>query len=209
MAKLTPLEIKRQSFKKVIRGYDPEEVEVFIEMVADQFEELLSSNEEMKETIINLQAKLEEYQKNEKNMNEILEQTKKIQEDALANLKQREEVIIKEAELKAVEILDKAQNEVRNIKSETRMLQERKDAFVSRLKYLLQSYIDLIKMLESENLLDQEDKTTEERRSNLPEKEIVETKNEQIVVEEDEFINDLSDLIDKIELPDDNGESDR
>ncbi|NVM02542.1 MAG: DivIVA domain-containing protein, partial [Candidatus Helarchaeota archaeon] len=39
--KLTPLDIKRQEFKKVMRGYDVIEVDAFLEMVADEYESLL------------------------------------------------------------------------------------------------------------------------------------------------------------------------
>jgi cell division initiation protein len=39
--KLTPLDIRRQEFKKVVRGVDPEEVSVFLDMVAGEYERIL------------------------------------------------------------------------------------------------------------------------------------------------------------------------
>jgi DivIVA domain-containing protein len=38
--RLTPLDIKKQEFKRSMRGYDPEEVNAFLEMVAEEFEAL-------------------------------------------------------------------------------------------------------------------------------------------------------------------------
>ena len=38
--KITPLEIKRQQFKKVMRGFDPVEVETFLEMVSNDTADL-------------------------------------------------------------------------------------------------------------------------------------------------------------------------
>ena len=155
MGKLSSLDIKRQQFKKVMRGYDPEEVEAFLEIVSEQYDDAMDKNEALKQKVIQLETKLEEYLKNEKNLNEILSRTREMQEEASKNLKKREEIILKDAEFRAVEILENARKEVRQIRDEIVGLQHRKDSFVSRLKYLIQSYMDLLKMMEIENLLDQ------------------------------------------------------
>ena len=45
--KITPLEIKRQQFKKGMRGYDTVEVETFLEMLSNEVEQLLKENKDM------------------------------------------------------------------------------------------------------------------------------------------------------------------
>ena len=35
--KLTPLDVRKQTFRKTMRGFDHEEVHVFLEMVADEY----------------------------------------------------------------------------------------------------------------------------------------------------------------------------
>ncbi len=52
--KITPLEIKRQEFKKTMRGYDTIEVETFLEMVSNEMEELIHENRDQKDKIIEL-----------------------------------------------------------------------------------------------------------------------------------------------------------
>ena len=52
--KITPLEIKRQQFKKTMRGYDTVEVETFLEMVSNDMEDLIRENREQKDKIITL-----------------------------------------------------------------------------------------------------------------------------------------------------------
>lgn len=210
MANLTPLDIRKQSFKKVLRGFDPEEVQVFLEMVADYVDELLLQNQEMKEKLIQLEAVVEEYNKNEQNLNEMLEQTKNLQAETIANLKSKEENIIKEAELKAVEILENARNEARKVREEMRMMQEKKDAFVQRLKYLLQSYIDLIQMLGMENVVDIDSRNNElqqRERRNIPRKSTppADSSSTQSLQtsEKEDFIEDISDIIENIDIPDD------
>jgi cell division initiation protein len=49
--KLTPLDIRRQEFKKVVRGVDPEEVSVFLDMVAGEYERVLRENKTLSEEL--------------------------------------------------------------------------------------------------------------------------------------------------------------
>ena len=45
---LTPLDIRKQSFQRTLRGFDPDEVQAFLEMAAEEFERLTRENIEMK-----------------------------------------------------------------------------------------------------------------------------------------------------------------
>jgi len=60
--KLTPLDIKRQEFRKVMRGYDAMEVDAFLDMVADEYENLHKSKNEGITKIKQLEERLKEYQ---------------------------------------------------------------------------------------------------------------------------------------------------
>ncbi len=39
--KITPLDLKKQEFKKAVRGYDRVEVDTFMELIVDEFENLI------------------------------------------------------------------------------------------------------------------------------------------------------------------------
>jgi cell division initiation protein len=43
--KVSPISIKKQEFSKSLRGYDPEEVQAFLEKLADEFDDLQKENE--------------------------------------------------------------------------------------------------------------------------------------------------------------------
>jgi len=43
--KISPLDIRRQRFKKALRGYDSAEVDAFLEMLADAWEETVETRE--------------------------------------------------------------------------------------------------------------------------------------------------------------------
>lgn len=56
--KITPLEIKRQLFKKSLRGYDSVEVETFLEMVSNEVEDLIRENRELKDQLLQQERSL-------------------------------------------------------------------------------------------------------------------------------------------------------
>jgi len=69
--KITPLEIKRQQFKKVMRGYDPVEVDTFLDMLSTEMEDLVRANRELTDRVLGLETQLSDY----KNMEKTLQQT--------------------------------------------------------------------------------------------------------------------------------------
>ena len=56
--RITPLDIYQQEFKRVLRGIDPDEVEDFLERVADDYEQVLKENSTLKDRIESLEAQL-------------------------------------------------------------------------------------------------------------------------------------------------------
>lgn len=56
--RITPLDIYQKEFKRILRGVDPDEVEDFLERVADDYEEMIRENAALKERIESLEAQL-------------------------------------------------------------------------------------------------------------------------------------------------------
>ena len=57
MIDLTPLDVrnKRGDFKRLMRGYDPQEVDIFLELVAERLEGLVRENLQLKDRTATLQ----------------------------------------------------------------------------------------------------------------------------------------------------------
>jgi len=94
--KLTPLDIKRQEFKKVLRGYDPVEVDTFMEMMANEYEELLKAQKEMRDKTIELEVQLRDYRQIEKTLQQTLLQAQEATGKTYEAARREAEVIIKE-----------------------------------------------------------------------------------------------------------------
>lgn len=146
--KITPLEIKRQQFKKAMRGYDTVEVETFLEMLSNEVEELLKSNKDLRDKTIELETQLSDYRNMEKTLQQTLMQAQEASGKSIENSRKEAGLILQDAELKASQIVEKARLDFARAKEEISTLRARKESILSKLKVILKSEIDLINALQ-------------------------------------------------------------
>jgi len=150
--KLTPLEIKKQQFKARVRGFDPDEVETFLEMVADEFESVLNERNRLNDEVIQLKTQLKDYQQVEKTLQDTLMNAQENMSQSRENSKFIQYCILREAELKSERVLDGAREKLDKMKTDLTILKSQKESFAKRLKHLLESQIELIKVLEIDDI---------------------------------------------------------
>lgn len=148
--KITPLEIKRQQFKKAMRGYDTDEVDTFLEMMSSEFESAVRRTKELEDKIISLETELKNYKNIEKTLQQTLAQAQEASNKSIDSSRREAELIVKEAQLKASQIIEKARFDFAKMKEEIATLRARKESMLSRLRVLLQSEIDLLRALQVE-----------------------------------------------------------
>lgn len=119
--RFTSIEIKQQKFKKKMMGLDPGEVEVFVQMVADDFEEFENENKSLKGKIRDCKLEIEALQKSEAELKNSLEEKEAASLPAGEAEKRGREIILK-ARQKAREIKETAMNEAMAIEREINKL---------------------------------------------------------------------------------------
>lgn len=150
--KITPLDIKKQEFKKVMRGLDPIEVQTFLEMVADEFEAILDENNNLSDELIKLKTQLKDYQKVETTFKQSLVSAQQTIKQSRDNSAREADLLIKDAELKAEKILEDAKMRLIDMKNELMVIKSHKDSFAKRLRHLLQSQLELLGVLEIDDM---------------------------------------------------------
>ena len=150
--KLTPLDIKKQVFKKILRGYDPIEIETFLEMVAEEFEALIKERNDLSDEVLKLKTQLRDYQEVEKTFKESLMNAQQTINQSRENSKRESDLIIKEAEVRAEKIIENAKMQLIEMKNELMVLKAQKDSFAKRLRHLLESQLELLGVLEIDDL---------------------------------------------------------
>jgi len=144
--KFTPLAIKKQQFKRSFRGYDVDEVRSYLEMLANEYENLLHENRELKEKVAMLEAEVLAYKQMEKNLHLAVVQAQDTATKTIENARKQSELLIKEAELKSKEMIDRAKSELAKISNEVGMLKLERDRILTELKNFLSSELEKLNL---------------------------------------------------------------
>src|ERR1041384_1049434 len=107
---LTPLDIRKQEFRKTLRGYDPLSVEDFQMRVADALERAMRERQVLEERVSALTDQLRVFREREKAMNEALVAAQQLRQDSRAAAEREGQVILREAEANAKRLLDEARS---------------------------------------------------------------------------------------------------
>lgn len=139
--KITPLDIQQQQFKgKLFGGLHPEDVDTFLQSVAQEMESLARENTDLREQVQKLSSEAEIVAEREKDLRETLLAAQKITEEMKNNAKKEAELIISEAELKADKIVADAENRIVQLTNEIQELRRQKAQFETSFRSLLDSY---------------------------------------------------------------------
>jgi len=144
--KISPLNIKRQEFSKTIRGFDPDEVEAFLSKLADEFETLQRVNDSLTKELENAKEKLSEFRRIEKNLQDTLLRAQESSSKSIESTKRQSTLMVKEAEVKASQILEKAREDANEIRTAVLHLRDERDLIVSKLKSIIHSQAQLVEL---------------------------------------------------------------
>lgn len=149
--RLTPLDIRKQEFTRAFRGFDPEEVHAFLQMVSSQWDEMLDDGRRKDEKIRELENKMAHYEKVEEALQEALQTARETSRKALQNAEDKAKLIVEEAEKRAEDIKRDAEQDRHQIKRETAKLSGRRSEIVTRLRAFLMSEMELLARFEGDD----------------------------------------------------------
>jgi len=145
--RITPHDIRQQQFTvRMFRGFNPQEVDAFLEDVADDYEALLKEAQLLKEQIAAQEERQRGVVERERMLQETLVTTQRLVEEMKAAAKRESDLIVREAELRGEKAVEAARGEEARIRVEIQALkrtrrQVREDllATVERYQRLLAS----------------------------------------------------------------------
>jgi cell division initiation protein len=137
--KVTPLDLKKAVFKKVMRGYDASDVDDLMAAAAETLEEMVRDNRELKEKVNNLNDRLKSYESMEHTLNETLITAQKAGDSTRQAAERESELIIAKAEVQAEKLVEEAKSELKRIRYQIEMLEHEKEAFLVKMRSLVAS----------------------------------------------------------------------
>jgi len=143
---ITPLDIENKKFsKKAINGYNPEEVDDFLDEVIKDYESLFRQSSDNKNKIEELNSKLEHYNKIESTLQNTLVMAQSAADEVKRAAEKQAEQIIKEAENKARESTMGIEQQITDRKKELENVQKQFDVYKAKMESLLISQLELLK----------------------------------------------------------------
>lgn len=150
--KLTPLDIRKQTFKKKgMGGLDPGEVQAFLEMVASEMEELIRENTSLAERMQGLDGKIEDYRRMEKTLQDTLMSAQKTSDELRDNAERRAELLLREAQFKADQIIGEARARLMDLQRQIADLKNLRSAYLAKFRSLLESHMDMLQFQEMDS----------------------------------------------------------
>jgi cell division initiation protein len=156
--KITPLDIQQQKFKTSWRGFDAREVDVFLEQVADAFESIHRTNQDLQEEVRRHELEIQGYQKREETFKRALLNSQKVLDQMKDNARKSAELIIAEAEVKAEKILNKAHNRLAQLHEDISELKRQRMQIEVQIGSVIEAHSKLLELSkESAKEMDEED----------------------------------------------------
>lgn len=148
--KITSMEITNKEFKKVLRGYNVDEVDEFLDKVAETYEALYKENSSLKEKIFNFEEKVAHYNKMENTIQNTLLLAQNASDQARENAKKESELILKNANDTAQKIIDKAHSDVIHINDEFERMKKEFSKFRTKFRSFMESQLEMFDDMEKE-----------------------------------------------------------
>ncbi|HDH53115.1 MAG TPA: DivIVA domain-containing protein [Nitrospirae bacterium] len=142
--RITPLDIQQKQFVTKFRGFDIEEVDSFLEIIREEMEELLRENANLREEARRFEKQLKEYKNMEVTLRDTLVKTQELVEGYKATAKKDAELLRKEAELNAEQILRDAQDRVVKIHEDITDLKGIRRHFKEEVRRLIEGHLTMI-----------------------------------------------------------------
>jgi cell division initiation protein len=156
---IQPIDVRRKEFKSSFRGYDPNQVDDFLDAVADEFERNYTENQRMREEVSSLRDRLQQFEDLEGSIRDALVHAEQASNDLRRTATQEAEGIrqsaqreadftIREAQSRSHQMLADSSARIERVQDSYTALQEAKLRFANDFRHILKTYTDVMENME-------------------------------------------------------------
>ena len=156
---IRPVDVRRKEFKSSFRGYDANQVDDFLDAVADEFERNYTENQRMREEVSSLRDRLQQFEDLEGSIRAALVHAEQASNDLRRAATQEAEGIkqsaqreadftIREAQSRSHQMLADSSARIERVQDSYDALQEAKRSFANEFRHLLKTYTDIMENME-------------------------------------------------------------
>ena len=139
--KLTPLDIHHKEFRTSLRGYSEKEVDAFLDEVADEFDRLFKENVDLNERIEATLERIKSYEDMKETLQNTLIVAQTHAEAVEGDAGKRSELLIREADLKAQQIVAEALAEKQRAQQDVTRIKRAGEQYREALATMLERHL--------------------------------------------------------------------
>lgn len=143
-----------EKFSRTLRGYNPDEVNLFLDKIINQVEEIVNESKEkdlkiaeyekLKMENENLKQKLEQYERVESTLNKAIMMAQKTSEQIKIAAHDESEILIDEAKKNANRIVNEALLRAEKTEHEANLLRRNINIFKRRVKDIVEAQLEVV-----------------------------------------------------------------
>jgi len=139
--RLSPADIRQQHFtERMFRGFDKDEVDRFLDQIAEDYESVIKENTLLKEQLSAFEERSRSTAELEKTLQDTLVTTQRVTDEMKSNAKREVELMLREAKLTGEKILEEARSEEARIGSEVKSLKRTRRQLIEDFRATLGQY---------------------------------------------------------------------
>jgi cell division initiation protein len=155
---VSPLDLRQQRFRTVLRGFDKVEVASFLAAVADDYEQALRETDRLRQDLGRMEAVLSEHREHEKNLKATLMTAQRLADDIRTHAEQEAKRIIQEAEGRSDLLLDKTQARLEDIQREIDGLKLKRKDVETTIEASIQTLRNTLEFVRDQEAHEREDR---------------------------------------------------
>ena len=148
MIELTPLDVrkKRGDFGKTLRGYDPEEVDAFLELVTERMEELVKGNLALGEERDRLKEKVVVQERREQAIQDALVTAQELRQDVQKQARREAKIMEREARARIEAMIAESGKVLTEHRGALEELERQRDRFLKAFRTFLERELDTVEV---------------------------------------------------------------
>ena len=147
---LTPHDVRKQEFRRTLRGYEPLGVEDFRVRVADELDRILREKSLLEERLASLGEQLKAYRERERAMNDALVAAQQLREETRAAAEREAQVIVREAQAEGRRLVDEAKAAQGEVQRQSADVERQFLAYVAGFRALLERQLAELRALDGQ-----------------------------------------------------------
>ncbi len=155
---VSPLDLRQQRFRTVLRGFDKVEVTSFLMAVADDYEQALRVTDQLRQDLMRMEGLLNGHREHEKSLQATLMTAQKLADDIKSTAEEEGRRILREAQGRSDLLLERTQARLEDIQREIDGLKLKRRDVETTIESTIQTLRNTLEYVREQEAREREDR---------------------------------------------------